>query len=238
MAGAGLVGLDRRMLNRLPTRRAVVLLAVLLATAAHADAKGKAGAKARTARKEFSATVVRKVDGKVQPGSARKLLVGEKVIRFEPPEKGAPTQLFSRLGPEGLMLVPERKEYFRMNVPPGAGPTILEVKDPAKPCAAFGATSCERVGPELVNGRKAVRWKAIHQGGGKTEVTHLWLDAGLSFLLRIQVDEGPALELTEVKVARQPKDLLDVPEDYTLLNAGGGDDGHGHHGHGHHGHRH
>lgn len=72
---------------------------------------------------------------------------------------------------------------------------------------------CEKVGPEVVNGRETVKYQNKNAVDGATAA--VWIDKALKFVIKWQAASTGA-ELRNIKEEQQAQDLFAVPSDYTI----------------------
>jgi hypothetical protein len=73
---------------------------------------------------------------------------------------------------------------------------------------------CEKVGPEVVNGRQAVKYQS--KGTSSAATTAVWVDKALKFVIKWQA-AGSGTELRNIKEGQQAADLFTAPSDYKIL---------------------
>lgn len=72
---------------------------------------------------------------------------------------------------------------------------------------------CEKVGPEVVDGREAVKYQ--NKGTSEAATTAVWIDKALKFVIKWQA-AGSGAELRNIKEGQQAADLFTVPSDYKI----------------------
>ncbi len=74
--------------------------------------------------------------------------------------------------------------------------------------------SCEKVGPEAVAGRQAVKYQSKAAPG--VSAASVWIDSGLKYVVKWE-SAGASAELRNIKEGPQASDLFTVPAAYLLL---------------------
>src|SRR5882762_271725 len=97
-------------------------------------------------------------------------------------------------------------EYFRAESAEDACPDWQKASDQK--------IVCEKVGPELVAGRRTVKYQ--NKGASKAATAAVWVDVALKFVVKWQ-GAGTGAELRNIKEAQQAADLFAVPSDYEIL---------------------
>jgi len=116
--------------------------------------------------------------------------------------------------PEAYTLYPNQKAYSPLGSMP---PQYFWVTDAENACgdwqkAVGKEISCQKVGPETVDGRSAIKYK----GEGPAGQEHVWVDTKLKFVIKWDADNAGA-ELHNVKEAPQADQLFQIPADYEVL---------------------
>lgn len=97
-------------------------------------------------------------------------------------------------------------EYFRVETAEDACPDWQK--------AADQKIACEKVGPELVNGRQAVKYQ--NKGASDAATVAVWIDVALKYVVKWEGARTGA-ELRNIKEAQQAANLFAVPSDYEVL---------------------
>jgi hypothetical protein len=97
-------------------------------------------------------------------------------------------------------------EYFRVDNAEDACPDWQKVADQK--------IVCEKVGPELVDGRQTVKYR--NKGASEAAAAAVWIDLALKFVVKWQ-DASTSAELRNIKEAPQAADLFAVPSAYRIL---------------------
>jgi hypothetical protein len=180
---------------------------------------GSASARAQ----QFSADLVTThVDG-TPPASAGKLRVFNDKVRIETPDFA-----------DGFFLIdgPNRAAYFArpaervfMDARQSSRLTQLFVAvDPGDPCRQWqimaklaGAADssdpwrCERVGEEIIDGRRAAAYRAISAPG--RDIVG-WIDPELKFPLRIKMEDGATITVQNIQEGPQSARLFVIPTNF------------------------
>jgi outer membrane lipoprotein-sorting protein len=115
-----------------------------------------------------------------------------------------------------VALLPGQKAYQ----PLLSGPSdYFRVADPDNACPEWQKASgqkvvCEKVGPEVVDGRETVKYQNKKVSADTS--TAVWIDKSLKFVVKWESTDAGA-ELHDIKEAQQSADLFTVPSSYTLL---------------------
>jgi hypothetical protein len=188
---------------------AVVILVSLITVAGHAQ--------------DFSADVVY-LDPKPSARSTRtgssshspsKLYVSENRVRLE--THGFTDTILLVNGEENTaaILFPARKAYQ----PWAAGSfQYFRVQNAEDACpdwqkATAQKAVCEKVGPEMVDGRPAVKYQ--DKKGLDPERAAVWIDVALKFVVKWEA-AGASAELRNIHEEKQAADLFVVPPDYKI----------------------
>jgi hypothetical protein len=172
---------------------------------------------------QFSADLVTThLDG-TATASAGKLRVFNDKVRIETPDFA-----------DGFFLIdgPNRAAYFTrpterifMDARQSSRLTQLFVSvDPGDPCrqwqimAKLASASdvsdpwrCERVGEEIIDGRRATAYRAISSPG--RDIVG-WIDPELKFPLRIKMEDGATITVENIQEGPQSARLFEIPPDF------------------------
>jgi hypothetical protein len=172
---------------------------------------------------DFSADVVN-VDGKVNAGSPgadtsahklSRLFVSKGKIRLE---MGGPTGtvlVVNAAEQTVFALFPAKKEYEPLA---GGVSEYFRVSDAEDVCPDWQKVSaqkvdCERVGYEVVNGRKTVKYR--NKSASDVAVSAVWIDLEMKFVVKWE-GAGTGVELRNIQEAQQAADLFTLPSDYEV----------------------
>lgn len=175
---------------------------------------------------DFSADVVYAVSDKpAAPSSGgatsshtpSKIYVSKDKMRLETRGFSGTILLVDAAEHTAVALFPLRKEYQYLN----AGPSeYFRVHDADNACpdwqkAGEQKIKCEKVGPEVVEGRQTVKYQ--NKGAaGNTAIAAVWVDPALHFVIKWE-DADTGAELHDIKEGPQAADLFAVPSNYTIL---------------------
>lgn len=121
-----------------------------------------------------------------QPTREGQLFVSDERMRWEVTANGQKRiQIVAPKEQEAWVLLPEQKAYFEVPLPPGMQ-TPREHGERPVPCMQSGVT-CKRLGEEVLNGRKAVKWQVTGNAQGRPTTATVWLDATHHFPVREEV---------------------------------------------------
>jgi len=130
-------------------------------------------------------------------------------------------------GITGTVLLTDRQEHTAVALQPGrkffeplaSGPSqYFRVENPDDACSTWQSIAdqkivCEKVGPEAVNGREAVKYQ--NKSVSETAITAVWIDKALKFVIKWQ-SAGTGAELRNIKEEKLAADLFAVPSNYKL----------------------
>jgi hypothetical protein len=198
-------------------RKRTVLLVTWLGLALNTVAvppvlRAAGGAPAPWYGQEFSATLVRTFPRGPAGKRTARLFVGSTGMRLEDPQ--GLTYIYDARAGRTWILFPGRKQFVETK---GPGPLAdLLPKPGGNPCAGIADrnVTCRKTGSERVNGRLADRWELQFRVGDKKLVAFRWVDRQLGVPVRVVTYEGAKVDLTDVRVARQPGSLFRIPPDY------------------------
>jgi len=174
---------------------------------------------------DFSADVVYLAAGKPEAPSAgagtsphrsSKLYVSKDKMRLETRGLSDTILLVNRAEHTAIALFPARKAYQSL----ASGPSQYfraENADDACPDwqkAADHKIVCEKVGPEVVEGRQTVKYQ--NKGASQAAMAAVWIDSALKFVVKWEEADTGA-ELHNIKEGQQAADLFTLPSDYKIL---------------------
>ena len=196
------------------TMKAATLTAILMATLVSAVSHAQ----------DFSADVVyleiSKVNGRVSDSAkearhSSKLYVSKGNIRLETNGLTGAVLVVNKPEHTAVALYPEKKSYQ----PLGSGPSqYFRAENADDACAEWQRTAeqkivCERVGPEMLNGREAVKYQNTR--ALDTAPAAVWIDKALKFVIKWESVDTSA-ELRNIKEEQQAADLFLVPSEYKM----------------------
>ncbi len=173
---------------------------------------------------EFSADVVyldtRNLNG---PGNesanaahpSSKLYVSKDKIRLETNGLTGTILLADISEHSAVALQPKKKAYARLSSAPSQ---YFRVESADDACAQWQSVAeqkivCEKVGPEVIDGREAVKYQ--NKGTLEAATTAVWVDKALKFVIKWQA-AGSGAKLRNIKEGQQAADLFTVPSDYKI----------------------
>lgn len=155
--------------------------------------------------------------------SSTKIYVSNDKMRIEGGDTG-PMQgamILDLANQKNVFLVPAQKMYVESM--PGMGPAKKDIwfrpTDPNNACPQYeamvnkynnGPASCHKIGPDVVNGRAAIKYAGTSKNGSG----YAWIDPKLRFVLKWEDDKGNTVELRNIKEGHQDASLFEVPSDY------------------------
>jgi len=168
------------------------------------------------ASQEFAADVVyTPVAGtarSVVPASPARLFVRNEKMRLDFTDAAGQTLIVDDQRHETLVLTRARRTYQQLGSQPAE---YFRVADAEHACpdwerAVGRSISCERVGPEEVDGRAAVKYQRTGDNGRRD---YVWIDVNLRYVIKWRADAAEA-ELRNVREGPQWADWFEIPEDY------------------------
>jgi len=196
------------------TTKAATLSAILMATLVSAVSHAQ----------DFSADVVylensnvhrRLSDTGKEARHCSKLYVSKGNIRLETNGPTGTVLVLNKEEHTAAALYPGKKSYQ----PLGSGPSeYFRVENADDACADWQRSAehkivCERVGPDTVNGREAVKYR--NKTALDTAPAAVWVDKALKFVIKWESVDTSA-ELRNIKEEQQAADLFLVPSDYGM----------------------
>jgi len=174
-----------------------------------------AGAPALGDTPEFSAEAVYATAPGVEqppPTSAAKLYVGKEKLRLDFAGLVGHSLLVDEAAHTIVALLPERKAYQPLASRPAEYFRIADAEDacPAWQRAVGTPIRCEKSGPELVAGRRTVKYTRATGSGSMDEI---WVDPTLQFAVKWRID-GIEVALRDIREGTQPADRFVVPDGY------------------------
>ncbi|HLK31824.1 MAG TPA: hypothetical protein VKT29_01960 [Terriglobales bacterium] len=104
-------------------------------------------------------------------------------------------------------MMQERRMWFR---PDDANNACPEYEAMVKKFGHNENVTCQKVGPDVVNGRPAIKYSGTSNNGHG----YVWVDQKLRFVTKWQDDKGSSGELQNIKEGPQAASLFEVPSDY------------------------
>jgi hypothetical protein len=150
------------------------------------------------------------------PDHSSKLYVSKNNMRLE--TRGVTGTILLVNGDEhsAIALFPPQKAYQQLASAPSE---YFRVQDAENACPDWEKASsqkieCEKMGPDAVNGRAAVKYQ--NKAAGNDGTNTVWIDNALKFVIKWEGASRGA-ELSKITEAPQPADLFTVPSAYDLL---------------------
>lgn len=173
---------------------------------------------------EFSADVVyldtnhlnAAATGRVNASHASsRLYVSRDKIRLETNGLTGTILLADRREHTAVALQPKKKAYQYLVSAPSEYFPVENADDGCANWRSFAEQKivCEKVGPEVVNGRETVKYQ--NKSAVDDVTAAVWVDKALKFVIKWQAASAGA-ELRNIKEERQVADLFAVPSDYTI----------------------
>jgi hypothetical protein len=204
--------------------RRITMFAVLVLSLACAHAQ------------EFSADLVQSKQGSDNERPPTHINVGNNKIRMETERPGASDPgafIIDGTNNSTIILIPQRKMYIQSTEEDRSRQgfqsltAFMRPADPNNACPQWEAamakiksdnkiTGCRKLGPDVVNGRSAVKYEGTSSKGEKG---YIWVDPKLRFFLKWEGKDGSG-ELRNIKEGSQPASLFEVPAGYTKFDMG------------------
>lgn len=168
----------------------------------------------------FSADM--KITGKGVSSTGKLYAAGEKA-RMEMTMMGHTSITISDQAKKmAYVLMPDQKMYMQMSTEgvqkQQKGPSFRNY-NPANPCENVPDVTCQKIGPEMMNGQMCTKWSFIHKNA-KENLT-VWIDQKTGIPVKSQTADGSTMELSNVKMGAQPASLFEVPPGYQKFDMGG-----------------
>lgn len=141
---------------------------------------------------QFSADIYQKGQGGQE--SSGRIFVGAGQMRTEMTQGGQQVvQIVDNKRQMTWVLYPSQRSYMEMA---GRGaPQAQPESGEANPCQAMPGAQCNKLGPEKVGGRDAVKWQISYSQQGKQIQTTQWLDKARGIVLRQESANGQRSEM-------------------------------------------
>jgi hypothetical protein len=160
--------------------------------------------------------------------STSKVYMGHGKVRIEPQDEATPGSpragksiiLLDLAAATSVVLDADRKIYFEQS--PAMALRSIATYKPANntPCEknprSTAASSCKKIGTEMINGRNTEKWELITTMAGKPLTVYVWLDYQWHFIVK-QETPGMSGELINIKEAPQPLSLFEIPAGYQKM---------------------
>jgi hypothetical protein len=164
------------------------------------------------AAQEFSAEVV---FTPVLTVPAARLFVSQQQLRFESGGVTGQMLLVDNAAHTTVAIFPKEKAYQPLGSPPRE---YFRVSNAERACpewqrAVGKKIDCGKVGDEVIEGRRSVKYRR-HGDGGSVE--YIWIDRELNFVIKWRTDQTEA-QLHNIQVGPQLPELFTVPQDYRAL---------------------
>ena len=172
---------------------------------------------------EFSAEIVTRDAAGTAIGAVAKLYVRNHMVRIETPEASAGfllingdagTAQFVRPAQQVFMEAKQSSRLTQIFVP-------VDTKDPCRQWRAAasnaGATSaagewrCERIGDEIIDGRRALQFRLSSPASASSR---RWIDSDLEFPVKLLAPDGTTLALEHILIEAQPANRFAIPSGF------------------------
>jgi hypothetical protein len=113
-----------------------------------------------------------------------------------------------------VVLYPGQKTYQKIGSSPSQYFRSTDVENACADWqkAADKQLKCEKVGEEMVGGRKTIKYKNSLADGS---VEYVWIDTNLSYVIKWDMGDAAA-ELQNIKEVPQSADLFEIPKNYDV----------------------
>lgn len=164
--------------------------------------------------------VIHRTNGEDAKG---KLYRGENAVRLEPPEEGdgavkGTVVIYDLARQVTYFLNPAMKAYVERPGSAAGGPVSLFVPQKDNPCALLPRFSkdatCQKIGTDSVNGRKADKWQATQRRGGSTITEYAWVDFDWHIAIKWTTSDQSTGQLENIRPGSQPASLFALPSGY------------------------
>ncbi|MBC8519330.1 MAG: hypothetical protein H8D24_02850 [Gammaproteobacteria bacterium] len=159
---------------------------------------------------EFSADVTYFDDHKLLQSSGR-IFVANDSIREERKSSDSEviriTDMFRGIA---YVLEPGSKEYYQQEA-------LAVPRDPARFCAEMMLLECGYRGEKEIDGRVTEHWSAELGFGDLSIGVSAWYDPTIQYPVRIELNDGAALQLSNIQIARPPSSLFSIPYNYRMV---------------------
>ena len=114
-----------------------------------------------------------------------------------------------------IVLYPDQKAYQQMESRPSQ---YFRAADAGNACpdwqeAAGRPLKCEKVGEDVADGRKTIKYRNTSADGSDE---YVWIDSKLNYVIKWDLGQTAA-ELHNIKDGSQPADLFEIPRGYDVL---------------------
>ncbi|MCG2813562.1 MAG: DUF4412 domain-containing protein, partial [Thermodesulfovibrionales bacterium] len=111
------------------------------------------------------------------------------------------------------MLMPEQKMYMEQPLKPENVPASTD-KMP-------GEVERKHLGTETVDGKKTEKYRIVYTAGSKRDAIFQWVDTDSGFPIKTAAEDGSwTTEYKNLKVAKQPDILFEIPAEYQKMSFG------------------
>jgi len=141
---------------------------------------------------QFSAQAVERAPSGVERAAG--LFVGAEAVRTEYRANGEPVvEIVVMARGRRVIMYPSRLEYIETTGHPAPDLAVDHIDD--NPCTGIASARCNRIGDEILGGRKVVKWEKLTRQQGNSVRTLLWIDKKYGFSLKELLPDGSLAEL-------------------------------------------
>ena len=148
------------------------------------------------------------------PAPASRIFVSKANLRLESRGMTDLVMLVNAANHTTVVLYPEQKTYQKIGSSPSQYFRSTDVENACTDwqAAADKQLKCEKVGEDMVGGRKTIKYKnSVADGSAE----YVWIDSKLSYVIKWDQGEAAA-ELHNIKEGPQSADLFEIPKDYDV----------------------
>jgi hypothetical protein len=170
---------------------------------------------------QFSADLV-KAEAGGKPHPSGRINVSGGRVRLQTSD--VPAGYFLVLGTEATYFLRPAAKVFMDAKQSSLLTQVFVAIDPDNPCTQWQAAArvagaaddgaqrrCQRVGDDTVDGRRTIKYQAISPQGRQYFV---WVEPQLPFPVRLQLDDGVAVETVNIRETPQDDSLFSIPAGY------------------------
>jgi len=149
------------------------------------------------------------------PSTSSKIFVSNTKLRLESRGMINLVMLLDAADHSTIVLYPDQKAYQEMESRPSQ---YFRAADAENACsdwqeAATRPLKCAKVGEDVVDGRKAVKYQNTVADGS---AEYVWIDSKLGYVIKWDLGQTGA-EIHNIKEGAQSADLFDIPQSYNVL---------------------
>jgi hypothetical protein len=156
---------------------------------------------------DFSADMINTAGGKVFKG---KIYMGNNKTRMETQESISITRMDKKVV---WILMPKDKMYMEQVFDPSRAPVTSEKVE--------GEVERKLIGQEVIDGKKADKYKVVYTDKRKKESMFQWISPGIAMPVKMAaVDNSWSTEYKNIKTGKQSDALFEIPAGYQKFSMG------------------